>query len=314
MLNKLFGKNKTAKVDPHGIQPLPSAIAQSISNVVGTRSIPPMPGAAQKAFTLSTNPNAEARDFVEVIESDEALSARVIKIANSVFYDRGSKPDTIEAAVTVIGLNELRGLLSATSLSEIFPSKHPLRNAIWTNDIATALTARTIARQLAPQMEDSVFLAGLMHDVGKLLLLQRCPEEYVRVVKIVESEGVSFIDAETRRFPFSHTEVGQLIAEQWHFGPELTKAIRLHHEPWPKETDINLELHYIIKAADMIAHSLGLGHPNTFQRFRNKMNEELSEAWAYLKIQPSERPELLNAAQKAFTLECDLYNAVSGGR
>jgi HD-like signal output (HDOD) protein len=307
MFGKLFGKGKDAKTAAHD-ERLAAGIAQSIVNVVGARSIPTMPGAAQKAFSLATDPNAEARDFVEVIESDEALSGRVVKIANSVFYDRGSNPNTIEAAVTVIGLNELRALLSATSLSEIFPSKHPLRNTLWTNDIATALAARTLARQLAPEMEDSAFLAGLMHDVGKLLLLQRCPEEYVRVVRIVETEGLPFQEAEVRRFPFSHTEVGQLIAEQWRFGPELTQAIRGHHDNWPNHNPKQkLELKFLIKAADHIAHHLGLGHPSTFTRFRNKRTEELGILWEYLGLAPQDRAPLLQSIEKAFTLECDLY-------
>lgn len=307
MFGELLGKLRPkAKKQPNTLS---GAITQSIENVVGAKSIPSMPGAAQKAFQLATDPNAEARDFIDVIESDEALSARVIKIANSVFFDRGNKSTTIEASVTVIGINELRCLLNATALSEIFPSKHPARAMLWSNDIATALIARALAQRLRPGKDDIAFLGGLMHDIGKLLLLQRTGEEYSRVLKIVETEDKSFIEAEERRFPFTHTEVGQLIGERWNFSPELIAIIRDHHLPWSEE-DFNareLSLTAIVKAADIIAHSLGLGHLRGYSKLRARATRELEDAWRALKIAPEERKSLLENFEKTYAVEFDLY-------
>lgn len=293
---------------------LSGAITQSIENVVGLKSIPSMPGAAQKAFQLATDPNAEARDFIDVIESDEALSARVLKIANSVFFDRGHKSTTIESSVTVIGINELRCLLNATALSEIFPSKHPARSMLWSNDIATALIARGLAQRLRPGKEDVAFLGGLMHDIGKLLLLQRTGEEYSRVLKIVETEDKSFCEAEERRFPFTHTEVGQLIGERWNFTPELISIIRDHHAPW-KEEDFSareISLTAIIKAADTLAHSLGLGHMRGYTKLRARATRELEDTWRVLRIPAEEHKGLLENFEKTYAVELDLYTPKGG--
>lgn len=307
MFGKFFSRSKSKEKDSP--PPLSGAISTSILNVVGGKSIPAMPGAAQKAFQLATDPSAEARDFIEVIESDEALSARVIKIANSVFYDRGNKSTTIEASVTVIGINELRCLLNATALSEIFPSKHPARPMLWANDIATALIARNLAQRLLPGKEETAFLGGLMHDIGKLLLLQRSGEEYSRVLKLVEREGKTFCEAEEMRFPFTHIEVGQLIAERWNFTPELIDIIRLHHAPW-SDSDRAARtptLVAVIKAADTIAHALGLGHPVGFSKLKTRALEELNDAWEVLKIPPEERKSCLENFEKTFALEYDLF-------
>lgn len=308
MFGGLFGKKKKDSDEQEACK-LSPAISQSIVGVVGAKSIPPMPAAAQKAFQLATDPKADARDFTEVIESDEGLSARVIKIANSVYFDRGKPSKTIEESVIVIGINELRCLLNATTLSEIFPCGHPARAQLWANDIATALISRMLCQRTMPAKAESAFLGGLMHDVGKLLLLQRAGEDYSRVVKQVEASGIDFCDAEIEVFVFNHTEVGQLIGERWNFSPELISIIRNHHDAWPESVpkgDIPLPL--IVKAADLFAHGLGLGHPKTFGKLRSRSEESFERAFSLLAIEPAEQKELLTNLQKTYELEFDLYS------
>ena len=311
MLGGLFGKKKSAAGDfaPEHLSP---ALTSTILGVVGGRSIPTMPAAAQKAFQLSTNPKAEARDFIEVIESDEALAARVIKIANSVYFDRGKASKTIEDSVVVIGINELRNLLSATTLSEIFPSSHRARSQLWENDIGTAVIAKSLAQMLLPSQTEVAFLGGLMHDIGKLLLLQRSGGEYQKVLEQVERSGANFCEAEAQSFPFDHTEVGQLIAERWNFSPELVAIIRWHHQPWAtlsRSGVVGLPL--IVRAADTIAHALGIGHPRGFARFKENCVNELGAVWTHLRIPASSAREHLDRFQRAYESERDLY---AGGR
>ncbi|MBX7137328.1 MAG: HDOD domain-containing protein [Oligoflexia bacterium] len=310
MFGKLLGRNKKGSSSAAPAA-LPSGIQSAIYSVVGARSIPTMPAAAQKAFQLSTDPNAEARDFVEVIESDEALSARVLKIANSVFFDRGNKTETIEEAVLVIGINELRCLLNATTLKEIFPSNHPSRIQFWTNDIATAIISKLLAQRVMPQKQELAFLAGLMHDIGKLLLVQRAGNDYSQVIKVVEDKGCEFSQAETEIFVFDHTEVGLLIAERWNFGDELKAVIRKHHNSWAElqEGSSTEALVMLVKAADLAAHALGLGHPRGMNRRQRQAEEELDQAWAALQIPPDERRRMLQSCERAFNSERDLYSS-----
>lgn len=309
MFGGLFGKRTKSTPQDKELKKLPKAISNSIFNVVGSHSIPAMPAAAYKAFRLSIDPNAEIRDFIEIIQTDEALSARVLKIANSVFYDRGKQSTTIEEAVLVIGLNELRGLLNANTLCDIFPCKHPARAQLWANDIATAMSAKILARRLQPHKEALAFLGGLMHDIGKLLLLQRNTQEYCAVIKRVESEAMDFCQAEEQSFPFDHTEVGQLIGERWNFTSDLLDIIRNHHQPWPEgaPSEAKFGLPFLIKAADLIVHALGLGHPKTFTKFRIQAENQLPEIWARLHIPGGEEKQFLAEIRKSFELEYDLY-------
>ena len=305
MFGKLFGKGSDAKKGSL-VRPLASGLHDAILSTVGTNRIPTMPAAAQKAFQLSTDPKADARDFVEVIEADEALSARVLKIANSVYFDRGNTSSTIEESVTVIGMNELRCLLNATTLSEIFPSRHVFRTQAWSNDIATAIIARNLARRFLPSKDEIAFLGGLMHDIGKLLLLQRSGEDYGRVLKIVENQGIPFCQAEEEVYVFNHTEAGQLIGQKWNFSDELNMIIRCHHDNF-EEAGSRLSLPFLVKAADTLSHALGLGHTRGFTRFRNRALEDLPRLWELLGIPASEQKDLLSSCERAYNHEYDLY-------
>ncbi len=308
MLGRLFGHGpkKTGPIQPASLSP---GIVAAITSAVGARSIPSMPGAAQKAFQLATDPAADARDFVDVIQSDEALSSRILKIANSVYFDRGKKSSTIEECVTVIGINELRCLLNANALTDIFPCKHPLRAMLWTNDIATALIAREIARSTNPQMVEVAFLGGLMHDIGKLLLLQRCLDDYHKIVKEVERSGESFNLAEQEVFPFDHTQVGELIGQRWNFSSELIHIISHHHAPWSDLASHSgsPSLTAVIKAADIIAHGLGLGHPPSLFRLQSKAQAEMESVWEALGIPTNERNDRLSGYRRTFDTEYELY-------
>lgn len=304
MLSKIFGKKKVAPARGK-LEPLTSGVKGTILSSLGLKSVPVMPQAAQKAFELATNPKAEAHDFIEVIEADEGLSARIVKIANSVFYDRGGGSKTISDAVQVIGTAELRGLLNASALSDLFTIKHSLRGSMWSHDIATALTARVLARRVLPSQTDHALLAGLMHDVGKLLMLQRHSDTYEKISLKSVQEGVESVVAEATEYPFDHTEVGQLIAERWNFSQELTAAIRSHHMDW---RDLEpLSLAGIVKASNIIAHSLGLGETSNTARIRSVYEPLVADSWAALTISAGDQKNILEEAKRSFETEYELY-------
>lgn len=308
MFGKLFGKGKEKGERKTGRHKISFGLKTTIFNVVGLRSIPPMPGAAQTAFQLSTDPDAAARDFIDVIESDESLSARVMKIANSVYFDRGEGSKTIEHAVQVIGLQELKSLLNACSLTDIFPSRHSARQQLWVNDVATAITARTLAAKLLPGKEDFAFLAGLMHDIGKLLILQQAEVKYARVLTLVQ-QGVPFSNAEEEVFAFNHSEVGTLVAEKWRFDEELIEAIQGHHERIdPAQAKGELNISQIIQISDLICHTCGFGHPNGWGKFQSLSEEQLKELWPITGLNSDELENFIDSIKETVETELELYS------
>lgn len=304
MFRKLFGKKVAA---PVAAPPLSPGVSKTILDSVGMKAVPAMPASAQRAFSVSTNPKADAHDFIDLLEADESLAARVLKIANSVYYDRGQGSRTLTDAVHVIGLSELRCLLNANALTDLFPVRHSLRSVLWANDVATALVSRLLAQKIVPSLADQAFLAGLMHDVGKLLLLQRHTGTYEQIMRRVTSERIEFHIAEAEEYPFDHTQVGQLIAERWQFAPDLRTAIANHHQPW--ETLAAGSLASIVKAADVISHTLGLGHSKECGPLRRIYEAELPQAWAALNVLEPDQSGVLENARRLFEDEYEMYSS-----
>jgi putative nucleotidyltransferase with HDIG domain len=310
MLSKLFGSKREEVSTKGGLVPLPVGLRQSMVTSLGSKAIPSMPKASHQAFQLATNPNADARDYIEVLEADEGLSARVLKVANSVFYDRGGGSKTIAEAVTVIGISELKSLLNASALSGIFPLKHPLRAQFWAHNIASALTSRQLAKTALPAQTDQAFVGGMMHDVGKLLLLQQHTDIYERVYRRGLSEGIDSIAAEAEEYPFNHTHVGQAIGERWNFSPELIGIIRNHHDQW-KDIEPN-SLVGIVKASSIIAHVLGLGAQRDGFVLKRIYEPRLAEAFEYLRIPMGSQPNVLREAELSYNSEHELYESWGG--
>jgi putative nucleotidyltransferase with HDIG domain len=304
MLSKLFPfKTRAIKEPP----PLADGVQQSILGYLGMRSIAIMPRAAQQAFEIATNPNSEAEEYVTLVERDEGLSARVLKIANSVYYNRGSGSKTIAEAINVIGITELSGLLNASALSHFFPSRHPLRVTLWKHNIGVAVAARVLARSANPSAPEQAFLAGLMHDIGKLLMVQQQPTMYERVVKRAHAEGLESATAETEEFPFDHTQVGHLIAERWKFSADLITVISSHHRPWSDIAPRSVTA--VVKAADSVAHVLGLGAGVDTSALRRVHEPLLSDAWRSLEIPPSEQETVLRSITRTFDEEHSMYES-----
>jgi HD-like signal output (HDOD) protein len=308
MLSKLFGSKSKS---PEEAPPLADGVRQSIMSYLGMKSIPIMPKAAQQAFQLATNPNAEPEDYISVVERDEGLSARVLKVANSVYYNRGAGSKTIAEAMNVIGLTELKGLLNSSALSNFFPSRNHLRTNFWAHDVGVAITARVLARALNPSGTDQAFLGGLMHDIGKLLILQQHSGHYEKVVIHGYTEGLESVDAETITYPFDHTQVGHLIAERWNFSSDLTLVISHHHKPW-REIQKN-SITALVKASNIIAHTLGLGAGRETQQTRRIYEPKLAEAWEHLSVSESAQREILELAGSTFEQEHSLYESWSNG-
>jgi len=305
MFSKLLGKKEPKKNELPTISP---GLRSTMMTFLGNRGIPSMPSSAHRTFSLTVDPNATAKDFIDVIESDESMAARILKISNSVYFDRGTPSRDIEESVNKIGLNELRCILNANSLPELLPSNHSLRPQLWANDIATAIIARSIAGNLAPANVGTAFLAGLMHDIGKLLLLQRTDKEYGQVAALVKQDGRSFCSAEEEILAFNHCELGQVVGEKWNFTPDIITAIREHHNNWSDLSSSRpVSITAIVKAANCISHALGIGHGACFNKLRMACDERVDEAFSAIGLPVNQRKSLLEQYLRTFEMESEIY-------
>lgn len=301
----MFWKKKTNKKAM--IASISPGIEKSIIKLLGSNGVPIAPMQAQKAFELSLKSEVEASDFIDLIESEESLSARIIKIANSAFFGRREKSDTIQDAVVVIGIEELKNILCANALKDLFPLNNQFRNLLWKHDIAVGIASRIIAERELPNLKSQAFLAGLMHDIGKLLLFQRYEIEIENLYKNLD-EKTHLFQAEEDTFLCNHAEIGFLIAQKWNFTENIKNAICCHHKDWDSLEINNSPITKIVKAADIIIHYLCLIEFPNSSKLKEIAKNQINQALKEVNIKYIESDSIYKRITKTYLEEAEIYS------
>lgn len=221
----------------------------------------PFPQVATQALILVEDPRVSTGKITKVLGQDTALAARVLKIANSAMFSFQREITTLSHAITIIGLKALKGIVVAATLRQYNKGKSPVERLVWENSTCTATAARVISSTLNKPYSDELFLAGLLHDLGKLVLMDKLSDEYRDVLELVAA-GSNFSAVETEKFGFAHPLVGALVAKKWNFSDETCQIILHHHDPLPLPfEDVTAEKTAVIQFANYCAHMLGCGHP-----------------------------------------------------
>ena len=189
-----------------------------------------LPLIVTKVNELLNSPTASAADIAELISQDPALTLRLLKIVNSPFYNFPSKIETVSMAITVLGINQLRDLLIATTLVNRFKSNPDTDfdiETFWCHSITTGLAARTIALNRKIPNSERLFISGLLHDIGKMLMALLLPMHYA---ELNQSYLQSAKANETDIFGFNHDELGECLLNSWHFPSTIATPIRHHHD------------------------------------------------------------------------------------
>ena len=238
-----------------------------------------------------------ANDIGKVISQDTGLTARLLKIVNSAFYGFPSRIETVSRAVTVIGLRELRGLVLAASAVEAF-SKIPneLLNMVkfWRHSVYCGVVAQLLAERCHVLHSERLFVAGLLHDIGKLILSHRLPSEMGEVVARTKLEERPDYEIEQEVFGFDHSEVGGELLKVWQMPKTLEQAVRHHHFPDQADDAImDVCLIHIANGMTLIAES-GL----ELDSARNAISPY---AWQTTNLDPSIMDEIFQDAGNLFT-------------
>jgi putative nucleotidyltransferase with HDIG domain len=209
---------------------------ERIERVIGQlESLPTLPSVATRLLRLTADSStASARAVSQIIESDQALTARILRLVNSAYYGLGRPIGTVAEAVVLMGLDTIRhnvlsvqvfGLLSATG------SRQFDRKAFWKHSVAVGCCAELLAEHLGGQERDEAFAAGLLHDIGKVALDFCFPVEFARAMELVRERGMPSVLAEQREIGADHTVVGKRLAERWRLPESIVRSIWFHHQP-----------------------------------------------------------------------------------
>ena len=221
--------------------------------------LPASPVIVSSQMGLTADINSNIQVIGHTIMADQSLTARVLKLANSSFYGRSKEVHNLHEAIVLLGFKTLRSLVVATSTHSLYQhvTDERFRTRLWEHTLAVAIGSRTIAAVVACSQTEEAFLAGLMHDIGKLVLMQKLPREYGQVTATVERDAGSFHQVETAQFGFNHAEVGRLLLERWTFPPVLSETVAAHHRPMAAaESEPLID---VIRLANALAKHLKVG-------------------------------------------------------
>jgi putative nucleotidyltransferase with HDIG domain len=260
----------------------------------GSVTVASPPAIYQKLVTVINDPRSSSSHVAAVIAEDSGLTARLLKIVNSAFFSFPRRIETVTHAVTVVGTSQIRDLALATSVMTLFrdvPRELVDMEKFWHHSLAVGVTARVLAGHRREENVERFFVAGLLHDLGRLLMFMRAGTQAGEAVARAESTGMPLYRAEREVFGFTHAQVGSALLDQWNFPGAFREATAYHHQPrrasrYPVETAA-------VHVSDVVANGLRWGHggePRT-----PDMDES---AWTLLGVDASVIPIVLGDAQR----------------
>jgi HD-like signal output (HDOD) protein len=215
--------------------------------------LPALPTVAMEIVELVDNPKTSAAKLGKLISTDQALTAKVLKIANSPFYGFPRRISTIDFAIIVLGYDALKEIVISISLISSLQKKDGSFDVklFWDHAIASGVLSRRLARDLGYRVTGEVFVGGLLHDLGISVLNRYFRSEYRRVHEILHETDLTALEAEESVLGVTHADIGGWLAERWNLPDHLVEAIRLHHPPL--KVGHNKNLVALIHCADVIA-------------------------------------------------------------
>ncbi|GAB4332254.1 MAG: HDOD domain-containing protein [Dehalococcoidia bacterium] len=197
--------------------------------------LPPLPAVAARVMTMVEDDTTSASNLAQVLATDQALTAKLIRISNSAYYGFARQVSTVREAVTLLGFRQVREVAIATSLMNAFKRPIPADDGFdldlfWGHSVAVAVAAEAVAKKTRAARPQDAFTAGILHDIGRLVLRMVRPREFAAAVAIARSGAMSLNEAEIHTTGYSHEDLGRALGAKWKFPGHLLDAVGAHHD------------------------------------------------------------------------------------
>jgi len=208
--------------------------------------IPTLPEIALKVNKLLQDEDISIRKLSRIIEKDQAIVTKILRLVNSSFYQFKSRIESIPRAMVVLGLNTIRNAVLSVSVIDIFPREKSANGLdireFWKHSIAVAVVSKYLGSKTLLESPDECFIAGLLHDIGKVVLARYFVDVFDQVWTLVQAEGITFFEAEKNVAPVNHAQIGGYLAQRWQLPTGLTDAIKYHHGVSRFASNLNLSM------------------------------------------------------------------------
>ena len=257
-----------------------------------------LPEVAIKISAMVDDPNCSVEEIGKLISQDPALTMRVLAIANSPFYGLSSEISTIARAVTVLGTKQLTDVVLSTATTSAFagiPIHVISVDDFWYHSLYCGLLAQELAGQHNPPLRDSMFVAGLLHDIGHLVMFNKIPNLiHDALLRTVQGESLPLYIEEREVIGFDHAQVGAALAREWHLPAYLVECMAFHHEP-EKAKEFKLEA-TLIHIANVVA---SLPYSDDIDEF--DLQSINDACWQITGLRPADVQHAASIAQEKIT-------------
>lgn len=230
----------------------------------GVHKLPSFPSIVTQLMTVIKSPRTSADDAARLIEKDPSLTGRVLRIANSAFYGMPRTISSVSSAVVILGFNTIRSIVFSASLIGGFPKNKGRtifdRQRFWQHSIVCGQAAKMLAKTcFQPWAVDpeTAFCAGIIHDIGKLVLEHSLYDDFMQACTFALDNGIPLVEAEKEHLGITHSEIGTILFDRWSLPLALEYALVFHHNP--DSADKEIELVNTISSADFMTHDIGMG-------------------------------------------------------
>jgi putative nucleotidyltransferase with HDIG domain len=236
---------------------MPSPIEQLIT---GIPSLGSCAGVLDEIEAILNDPQSTLSSVGEVIEKDPDITARLLKLGNSSFYGFPSRIETVSDTISLIGIQQVQDMIAVSTVVEIFdgvPADLVNMHSFWKHSLACGVAARLLAMARRVPKPEKYFVAGLLHDIGRMVLFSRAPKQAREVFSLYQREKILLREAEERVLGFDHTAIGEALLKAWNYPANLVNTVLYHHQPLACAA-FQMEAS-IIHVADCLVNAMELG-------------------------------------------------------
>jgi HD-like signal output (HDOD) protein len=265
--------------------------------------LPTLPAVAGRINREMERESLNAKLLGEIIAGDTALAAKVLRLANSAFYGLQKQVTTLNKAVMILGFNTVKNLALSVSIYSLFKERpgSPIDvKGLWLHSLGCAVAAKIIAENLNKKLGEDAFLFGILHDIGKIVLINAMPQDYEKILLLIQERQIPEGDAEMEVMGFNHQRFGSQMLEIWKFPDNIVQAVKYHHEPRLKTAKIDPQQKDLIRAlflGNQMTKALHLG------KSTNPVMEKIPRiVWQSLNIKRSQIKSIAGAIKSDYDL------------
>jgi putative nucleotidyltransferase with HDIG domain len=255
-----------------------SAIKKTLEKV---KELPTLPVVAQRISALLDDPRSNARDLAAVIEMDQSVTAKVLKLVNSAYFSLSPKVTNVSQAIALLGYKNISQMVVTLSVFDSLRVANGVsfdRREFWVHSIATAVLSERIALECLASFNEDAFTAGLLHDLGKVFMDGYLHDEFEEALCVSETRGISFYEAEHSLFDVDHAMIGEWIARYWKLPLFIVAAIKHHHQETEERSGLALSSDVVVdyvRVADTAVRSAAIGLNGDGSRYRPALHKKL---------------------------------------